>query len=97
VTTAELKPSAFTLRAVVLYHTHATIEDWAGQRRTRNKAKGRRVMTIIARDYLDMSFPEIAELCAWNSHSSAHDAYRLASKDPELVSMARAVYEGVAE
>lgn len=90
----ELKPSAATLRAVVLYHTHNTLKQWKAGTKHPKTVRGKRVMCVICRDHLGMSYPETARVCGYNSHASAYDGYRRAKRDPDIIETAETIYRG---
>ena len=91
-----LQPSAVIVRALVMFHTSGSDEQWASGKRTKHIVKGKRILAWIARYKLDMSYPAIAELCNWTSHDSSYSAVRHVEQDANMIDIAESIYDKAA-
>lgn len=89
--TTTLQPPATIVRMTVILHTHSTLAEWESRRRSPSIVRGKRIMALIARKHLGLSYPEIARLCKWTSHATAYDAVRQARATPTIVNDADAM------
>jgi chromosomal replication initiation ATPase DnaA len=92
-----MNPPARIIRIAVILHTHSTLTDWQSASRSPCIVRGKRIMALIARKHLGLSYPEIARLCEWGSHATAYDAVRQARKSEQITQDADEILASVVE
>jgi chromosomal replication initiation ATPase DnaA len=92
-----VNPPARIIRIAVILHTHSTLTDWQSASRSPCIVRGKRIMALIARKHLGLSYPEIARLCEWGSHATAYDAVRQARKCEQITQDADEILASVVE
>jgi chromosomal replication initiation ATPase DnaA len=92
-----MNPPARIIRIAVILHTHSTLTDWQSASRSPCIVRGKRIMALIARKHLGLSYPEIARLCEWGSHATAYDAVRQARKCEQITQDADKILASVVE
>lgn len=90
-----MKPPARIIRIAVILHTHSTLAQWQTTSRSPSIVRGKRIMALIARKHLGLSYPEIALLCEWGSHATAYDAVRQARNSEQIARDAEEIYASV--
>jgi len=90
-----MKPPARIIRMAVILHTHSTLAQWKTTSRSPSIVRGKRIMALIARKHLGLSYPEIARLCEWGSHATAYDAVRQARDSEQITRDAEEILASV--
>jgi chromosomal replication initiation ATPase DnaA len=90
-----MKPPARIIRMAVILHTHSTLAQWQTTSRSPSIVRGKRIMALIARKHLGLSYPEIARLCEWGSHATAYDAVRQARDSEQITRDAEEILASV--